>query len=39
MFEACVEVRLEAQVHDDRIVVAIDVGVDSVEALKQLAES
>ena len=34
MLEAGIEMRLEAQVHDDRIVVAVDVGVNSVEALE-----
>jgi len=39
MLEASVKMRLQAQVDDDGIVVAVDVCVYSVEALEELAES
>lgn len=38
VLEAGVEVRLEAELDDDWIVVAVDVGVDAVEALEHCAE-
>lgn len=37
MFEAGVQVRFETQMHDDLVVVTIDVRVDSVESLEQLS--
>lgn len=38
MLKASVEMRLKAQVHDDWIVMAVDVRVHSVEALEELPE-
>jgi hypothetical protein len=38
VLEARIEMWLEAQVHNDRVVVAVDVGVDSVEAFEELAQ-
>lgn len=36
VLEARIEMWLKAQVHNDRVVVAIDMGVDSVEAFEEL---
>ena len=36
MLEACIQVRLEAKVDDDRIVVTVDMGVDAVHAFEDL---
>lgn len=38
MLETRVEVWLEAEVHDNGVVVAVDVGVDTVETLEDLAD-
>lgn len=38
MLKASVEMRLKAQVHDDWIVMAVDVCIHSVEALEELPE-
>lgn len=38
VLEAGVQVRLEAEVYHDRVVVAVDMSVDSVQTLKDLAE-
>lgn len=38
LLEAGVEMRLEAQLADDGVVVAVDVGVDAVHALEDLAD-
>ena len=38
MLEARVEVRLEAQLNDDRIVVTVDMRIDAVEPLEQLLD-
>jgi len=38
VLEASVQMRFQAQRDDDRVVVAVDVGVDAVEALEDLAE-
>lgn len=38
MLEACIQVRFEAKVDDDRIVVAVDMGVHAVHALEDLEE-
>jgi hypothetical protein len=38
VLEARIKMWLKAQVHNDRVVVAIDVGVDSVESFEELAE-
>ena len=39
VLEASVQVRFQAQVDDDLVVVAVDVGVDAVKALEELANS
>lgn len=38
VLEAGVQMWLETEVHYDRIVVAVDMGVDTVQALEDLAE-
>lgn len=38
MLEAGIEVRFEAQLDDDGIVVAVDVCIDAVEALEHVAD-
>jgi hypothetical protein len=38
VLEAGVQVRFESQMDDDRVVMAVDVGVDTVEAFEDLAE-
>lgn len=38
MLEAGVQVWLETKVYHDRVVVAVDVGVDSVQTLEDLTE-
>lgn len=38
LLEACVEVGLEAELADDGVVVAVDMGVDAVHALEDLAD-
>lgn len=38
VLEAGIEMRLETQRDDDRVVVAVDVGINAVEALEDLAE-
>lgn len=38
LLEAGVEVRLEAELADDGVVVAVDVGVDAVHALEDLPD-
>jgi hypothetical protein len=37
VLEACVQMWLEPQLNDDRVVVAVDVGVDTVETLEHVA--
>ena len=36
VLEACVEVRFESELDNDRVMVAVNVGVDSVQALEKL---
>ena len=38
VLEARVQMRLQPQLHDDRVVVAVDVRVDAVQALEELAD-
>ena len=38
VLEACVEMWLEAELHDDGVVVAVDVGVDAVQAFEDLLD-
>jgi hypothetical protein len=38
VFEARIKMWLEAQVTNDRVVVTVDVGVDSVKAFEELAQ-
>lgn len=38
VFEASVEVRLEAEVHDNWVVVAVDMSIDTVETLEDLTD-
>jgi hypothetical protein len=38
VLEACIEMWLEAQLHDDGVVVAVDVGVDAVQAFEDLLD-
>lgn len=38
MLEACVEVRLQTKVHYDRVVMAVDVCVHSVQSLEDLQD-
>jgi hypothetical protein len=38
VLEACIEMWLEAQLHDDRVVVAVDVCVDAVQAFEDLLD-
>lgn len=38
MFEACVEVRFETKIDDDRVVVTVDVCINAVEALEDLED-
>lgn len=38
MFEARVEVRLETEVHNYRVVVAVDMSVHAVQAFEDLAD-
>ena len=38
MLEARVQMRLQAQLHDDGVVVAVDVRVDAVQALEELPD-
>lgn len=38
VLEAGVQMRLETEVHHDRVVVAVDMSVDTVQALEDLAE-
>ena len=38
MLEARVQMRLQAQLHDDRVVVAVYVRVDAIQALEELAD-
>jgi len=38
VLEACVEVSLEAKFANDRVVVAVDVCVDSIHALEYLSD-
>lgn len=39
MLETRVEMRLEAEVHDDGIVMAVDVRVDAIQALEDVADT
>lgn len=39
VLEACVEMWLKTELHDDRVVVAVDVSVDAVETLEHLSDS
>jgi len=36
MFETGVQMRLQPQVHNDRVMMTVDVGVDAVQSLEQL---
>lgn len=38
MLEACVQMGFKTQLDDDRVVVTVDVGVNTVEALEDLAD-
>ena len=38
VFKARVQVRFETQLDDDRVVMAVDMGVDAVEALEHVAD-
>lgn len=38
MLEARIQVRLEAKVDDDRVVVTVDMGVDAIHAFEDLEE-
>ncbi len=38
VLEACVEMWLKSQVDDDRVMVAVDMGIDTVETLEDLAD-
>lgn len=38
VLEACVQMGFQTQLNDDRVVVTVDVGVDTVEALEDLAD-
>lgn len=38
VLEARVQMRLEAQLNDDRVVVAVDVRIDTVQALEHVAD-
>ena len=38
VFKTRVQVRFETQLDDDRVVMAVDVGVDAVEALEHVAD-
>jgi len=38
VLEACVQMGFQTQLDDDRVVVTVDVGVDTVEALEDLAD-
>jgi hypothetical protein len=37
MFEACIQMWLKAKMNYDRIVVAVDVSVDTVQSLEELS--
>lgn len=38
MLEARIEMRLEAQLNDDRVVVAVDVRIDAVQTLEHVSD-
>ena len=38
MFEACIQVRFEAKVDDDRVVVAVDMSIDAIHTFEDLEE-
>jgi len=38
VLETCVKVSLEAQFADDRVVMAVDVGINAVHALEDLSD-
>jgi hypothetical protein len=38
MLETCIQVRFEAKVDDDRVVVAVDMCIDAIHTFKDLEE-